>query len=213
MLAHGLPHVFDMALPARSVLIVDDDDDWRIMAADVLAEAGFLVTTATDGRAGLASWRRARTQVVVTDVQMPIMDGCGLLAALHSIDRDLPVIVLTAEAISDASSVFPGAFRVIQKPVATDAVISAVTEALSRRRLSRGRRFVGAARALMSVSRVGGHVATSRAANFLRPRGEADRPVVPDDKRRGRAGIALVAGFGAATALALLIAAIRGLIV
>jgi DNA-binding NtrC family response regulator len=179
-----------MGLRIRSVLIVDDDDDWRAMAADVLAEAGFFVTTASDGRSGLASWQRVRAQVVLTDVQMPLMDGSGLLAALHAIERSLPVIVLTAEDLSDASSTFPGAFRVIQKPVAPDTVVSAVTEALSRGRLPRGRRIVDAARALVPFRRV--H---------------------PNGKRRGRAGLAVAAGFGAAAAAAVLIVAIRGLVV
>jgi len=200
-MAQALRSCQAMGLRVRSVLVVDDDDDWRAMAADVLAEAGFLVATASDGRSGLASWRRMRADAVVTDVQMPLMDGSELLAALHAIERNVPVIVLTAEDLSDASSIFPGAFRVIQKPVAPDTVVSAVTDALSRARLPRGRRIVDAARSLVSFGRM--RVRPARSPSV----------VVPNGKRRRRAGLAMVAGFGAAAAAAVLIAAIRGLVV
>jgi DNA-binding NtrC family response regulator len=191
------------------VLIVDDDDDWRAIAADVLAEAGFHVTTATDGRAGLAAWQRDGAPVVVTDCDMPIMDGCHLLAAVHSIDRNVPIIILTANDISDAPSRFLGAFRVIQKPVPTEVLVSAVTDAFLCGRAPRGRRIVNAARAAMSSSRVRGHAALSRVARFLRPRTDTDQRVVVKRRRGARARLAMAAGFGAALA-AVLIAAMRG---
>jgi DNA-binding NtrC family response regulator len=194
----------------RSVLVVDDDEDWRAMMAEVLAEAGFFVSTASDGRAAVQSWQGARTQVVVTDVQMPVMDGRELLATLQSIDRNIPVIVLTGEDLSDTiDSTLAGAFRVIQKPASTDDVLSAVTDAFLRDRQPSSRRIANAARAVMVLGRKTGHAALSRAASFLRPRKRAERPIV---RKRRRAGLA-VAGFGAAAAVAVLIAAIRGLVV
>jgi DNA-binding NtrC family response regulator len=208
-LAHALPHFPVVKTLIQSVLLVDDDDDWRATMAEVLADAGFFVTTATDGRAAVHSWQRARAQVVVTDVQMPGMNGCEVLAALQSIDRNIPVIVMTAEDLSDTGSALAGAFRIIQKPATTDAVVSAVAEALLRHRLPPHRRIADAARAIMDVGRAKGYAAASRAATFLRPRRNAQRSVV---RKRRRAGLA-VAGFGAAAALAVLIAAIRGLAV
>jgi len=192
----------------QSVLVVDDDDDWRGMMAEVLAEAGFSVITARDGRAAVQSWRRARAHVVVTDVEMPIMGGCELLAALQSIDRNIPVIVLTAEDLSDRGSTFAGAFRVIQKPAPADAVVSAVTDALLCDRLPRRRSIANAARAVMYLGRTKGQAALTRASSFLRPRKDAERSIV---RKRRRARLA-VAGFGAAAAVAVLIAAMRGLV-
>ena len=194
------------------MLIVDDDDDWRAVMAEVLAEAGFRVTTANNGRAALASWRQTKAQVVVTDVQMPVMDGCALLAALHAIDRTLPVIVLTAEGLADAASTFVEAFRIIRKPATTDAVVSAVTTALLERRSPRRSGIGNAARALVSLGHASGHAAMSRAAAFLRTRRSAQRSVVLEDRRRRRTGLAVVAGVGAAAAV-ILIAGIRGLVV
>jgi len=177
--------------------------------ADVLAEAGFCVTTAANGRAALVSWGEARAQVVVTDVQMPVMNGCELFAALRSIDEMLPVIVLTADDLEYTASLFPGAFRIIRKPVPTDAVVSAVTDALLDQRRPRRRRVANAARAILSYGHAKGHAAMSQTTSLLLLRTKAERPVV---RKRKRAGLAM-AGLGAAAAVAVLIAAIRGLVV
>jgi DNA-binding NtrC family response regulator len=207
-LAHALPHFAVVKTLIQSVLVVDDDDDWRATMAEVLVEAGFFVTTASDGRAAIQSLRRAQAQVVVTDVQMPVMDGCELLATLQSIDRNIPVIVMTAEDPSDAGATLAGAFRIIQKPAATEAVVDAVTEALLSHRPPQSRRIANAARALMYFGRAKGDAAVSRAATFLRPQRNAPRSIV---RKRRRTGLA-VAGFGAAAAVAVLIAALRGLV-
>jgi two-component system C4-dicarboxylate transport response regulator DctD len=193
----------------RSVLLVDDDDDWRALMAELLAEAGLSVTTASDGRDALQSWRRTRAEVVVTDVEMPRMNGCELLAALHSIDSNLPGIVLTAEDLSGAAPSCAGAFRVIRKPALTDAVVSAVSDALLERRPPRRRRVANAARAIAYSGGAKGQAAISRALSFLRPAKSGERSVV---RKRRRAGLA-AAGVGAAAALAILIAAIRGMTV
>ena len=113
-----------------NVLIVDDDEDWRAVIADVLSEEGFSVSTANDGRAACSALRRSKPGVVVTDGQMPLMSGCELLAWLRSLDRTLPVIVVTAEDTWDIASTYVEAFRVIRKPTTADAIVSAVREAL-----------------------------------------------------------------------------------
>jgi DNA-binding NtrC family response regulator len=195
-------------MTSRSVLIVDDDDDWRAVMADVLAEAGFFVTTACNGRAALTSWQHGRAEVVVTDVQMPVMDGCQLFAALQAIDRALPVIVLTAEGVSDVAPTFAGAFRIIRKPAPIEAVVSAVTDAVLRECPPGRGRIAEAAREIVSFGHAKGHAAMARAASLLHLRRNAERSLV---RKRGRAGLA-VAGLGAAAAVALLIATIRGLV-
>jgi two-component system C4-dicarboxylate transport response regulator DctD len=209
-MAQALPEASAVDSLGLHVLIVDDDDDWRAIAADVLTGAGFFVTTATDGRAGLASWRRTCAQVVITDVDMPVMNGRLLLAALHEIDRNVPVIVLTGEDISDAPTRFPGAFRVIQKPAPVEVLVLAVSEALLRRRVPRARRIVDAARTAVAAGRVRGDAFMSRIARAVRPRRDSNQPVPARTRRRPRNALAMAAGFGAAAAIAVLIAVTRG---
>jgi DNA-binding NtrC family response regulator len=195
------------------VLVVDDDGDWRALMADSLADEGFEVVTVPDGRAACDCFRRVRPAVVVTDVEMPSMDGSELLAQLRSLDRDLPVIVITAEDVQHAPA-FAEAFSVIPKPATTDAVTAAVKEALLRRPRTRLRQFWSAARAGAVVVRERGYGIAVRAVNRCwRPaKGAAIRPV-RRDTRQGAGGLgrlAVIAGIGVATAAAILIAALRG---
>jgi DNA-binding NtrC family response regulator len=176
--------------------VVDDNEDWRAVVAEILSDAGFAVTTASDGRAACDCLRRAKQDVVVTDFQMPLMNGCQLLAALRCIDGRLPVIIVTGEDDPVDASIFAGAFRVIKKPPTTEAVVSAVTEALRCHRAPRLRALWSAARDVAQGARHRGHAALARTVN---------RDRRPRDRRR----LALVAGFGIATAAAVLIAAIR----
>jgi DNA-binding NtrC family response regulator len=169
--------------PSRSVLLVDDDAEWRGVLVEMLVEEGVVVATASDGRAALASIRAVWPDVVITDVEMPFMDGCELLARIRGLDRRLPVIVMTGQDSPD-DAMCSHAFRMIQKPATTDTVLAAVREALSHRRQTRVGKLLITARAAANVVRAYGH-----------------------GPRRGR--LAMVAGVGAAAAVALLIVSLR----
>ena len=195
------------------MLLVDDDADWRTLVADTLADEGFVVATAADGRAACECFRRVRPAVVVTDVEMPSMDGCELLAQLRCLDRELPVIVMTAEDTQDASR-FTHAFRLIRKPATTDAVTAAVKEALLRRRRTRLRALLMAARTAADAARERGHAIVARTMNRCRSSTKVKvvRPPRRDTKpwARGLNRLAVIAGVGVATVAAVLIAALRG---
>jgi DNA-binding NtrC family response regulator len=138
------------------VLVVDDDGDWRELVAEALADEGFVVATACDGRSACQCLRHLKPEVVVTDVEMPGMDGHQLLTHLHLLDPTLPVIVLSA-GNAQAGSSFTGAFRFMRKPVTTDAVAAAVKEALSCRPRTRLRQLWSAARGAAGAARARGY--------------------------------------------------------
>jgi CheY-like chemotaxis protein len=81
-----------------TVLVVEDE--WVIaeVLAVTLADAGYQVITAANGKQALACLAETRPDVIVTDTMMPILDGPGLLAALAAdpIHRDIPVILMSA---------------------------------------------------------------------------------------------------------------------
>ena len=148
------------------MLVVDDDGDWRALVADTLADEGFVVATAGDGRAACDCVRRVQPEVVVTDVEMPFMDGYELLAKLRCLDRGLPVIVMSADDAGDASR-FSDAFRFIRKPATIDAVMVAVNEALLRRRRTRLRGLLDC-RSRRGSPRSSGYQAANRWARQVR---------------------------------------------
>lgn len=104
---------------APHVLIVEDNPDMRNFLAAALA-ANYNVSTAEDGKVGLTVARREHPDVILSDVQMPIMDGFMMLAELRkdsSFDRT-PVLMLTAHSESSAmvESLELGAVDYIHKP-------------------------------------------------------------------------------------------------
>lgn len=87
----------------RRVLLIDDDDDIREVAQMALeTTAGWSVTTASDGHAGLEAARSAPPDVILLDYMMPGMDGITTLGELKkdAATRDVPVLVLTAKTES-----------------------------------------------------------------------------------------------------------------
>jgi DNA-binding NtrC family response regulator len=148
---------------ARSVLVVDDDEEWRAVLAEVLVEEGFAVATARDGRDALRSMRDAMPELVITDVDMPLMDGCELLATIRELARDLPVVVMTGGERLDETTA-SHAFRVLRKPATTDTVLASVREALSRPRRWHDRKIGTMGRTVANVARRHAIVASLGAA-------------------------------------------------
>ncbi len=80
-----------------SLLIVDDDHDGRSTLCEFLSRRGYRVTGVPSGRAAQASLVGRVPELVILDLCMPEMDGCGLLRVIRSDMRlhSLPIIVLT----------------------------------------------------------------------------------------------------------------------
>ena len=86
----------------QTILTVDDSRTMRDMLRMALAEAGFNVLQAVDGVDGLEVLQRSTPDVIVTDINMPKMDGFGLIEAVRqdSRYRKVPILVLTTESDS-----------------------------------------------------------------------------------------------------------------
>jgi two-component system chemotaxis sensor kinase CheA len=84
--------------PAKRVLLVDDSVTTRTLERSILEAAGFEVLTAPDGQGAWELLREHSVDLVVTDVDMPRMDGISLVEAIRSSTtmRELPVILVTA---------------------------------------------------------------------------------------------------------------------
>jgi len=87
-----------MIMSQSTVLIVEDNTNQRALYQEELAEEGYRVLTAADGREALAVAREERPDLVILDVNMPVMDGLDTLSYLLEIDSGLPVIINTAYA-------------------------------------------------------------------------------------------------------------------
>jgi two-component system chemotaxis response regulator CheY len=86
-----------------SILAVDDSASMRQMVAFTLKGAGYTVVEAADGQEGLDRAREKNVNLVLTDQNMPRMDGISLVKQLRSLPqyRSTPILILTTES-SDA---------------------------------------------------------------------------------------------------------------
>lgn len=114
------------------LLLVDDDPDLLRLLAIRLEAAGHRIETAANGQEALARASIERPQLVITDMQMPGMDGAALFDALRVQHPLLPVIILTAHgSIPDAvAATQRGVFGYLTKPYDPKALLELVARAL-----------------------------------------------------------------------------------
>jgi putative two-component system response regulator len=119
------------------VVVVDDDPYVLESVAMLLSVSGFEVHSFSNGFDALAELRELPPHVVLTDVNMPHITGIELLEKIHEIDRDIPVILMTAYAELEmaVSAIKKGAFDFIIKPFKPHYLIHSVEKGLNYKRL------------------------------------------------------------------------------
>jgi DNA-binding response OmpR family regulator len=122
------------------VLLVDDDDALLDVLALAFEEAGHDVVRASDGRAALASIHARAPQVVVSDVNMPHVDGFALCRKLRAEGGTVPVVLLTSRdsEIDEALGLELGADDYVTKPFSTRVLLARVAALLRREELRGG---------------------------------------------------------------------------
>ena len=121
----------------HAILIVDDEPNYLVVLSELLKDEGFEVYTAADGNKALTVIKDFDLDLVITDMQMPGMNGLELLAETKSIDNDLPVMIITAYAEIDkaVAAMQAGAFSYLAKPFSNDELIISINKAVSHRSL------------------------------------------------------------------------------
>jgi CheY-like chemotaxis protein len=124
--------------PASKVLLVDDEDSLRKVMRDLLERDGYVVTEARDGVQALDQVDRVGPDIIVLDLNLPGLDGYGVLSHLRSrpATANIPVIVLTAKGDEDNEvRVFElGANDFLTKPFRARALSARLEAVLGRRR-------------------------------------------------------------------------------
>ncbi len=123
----------------HSILIVDDEPNYLVILSELLRDEGFEVFTAPNGSNGLELVREVDLDMVITDMQMPNMDGLEFLAAIKKINADLPVIMITAFAQVEkaVAAMQAGAFNYLAKPFSNNELIVTINKAIQHYSLIR----------------------------------------------------------------------------
>jgi two-component system chemotaxis response regulator CheY len=122
---------------AKTILVVDDSAAVRRQLRDALEADGFSVVEAENGAKGLEVATEAAVNLMIVDVNMPIMDGIEMIGKVRDLPRHkhTPIFVLTTESGSDAAKRGKGvgATAWIVKPVKPDVLIKGIRTILGPR--------------------------------------------------------------------------------
>ncbi len=112
----------------RSVLVIDDDAALRRSIVAYLQDYGFLVHEAASGQEGLQLFEQTRTDLVLTDLMMPGLDGLGVVTTIHRLSPDTPVVVISGNGSVNYAmeTVRQGAWDYITKPILDFQVLEQV---------------------------------------------------------------------------------------
>jgi CheY-like chemotaxis protein len=109
------------------ILVVDDDEIVRLLLRTVLERRGHSVIEAENGDEGLRCYRSAPADLVITDIQMPGMDGLQMIKELRSAFPTVKIIAISGEKsrLAAARSLSQGAF---EKPLYMEGLLDAVQQ-------------------------------------------------------------------------------------
>ena len=118
----------------EKILVVDDSDDTREMMAKLLELEAFTVITAEDGREGLNMADVELPDLIITDINMPNMNGLEMIRQLRRLPRfgGTPIMAITAYGNGVAKEALEaGADRAATKPVQFNTLVVEIRELLS----------------------------------------------------------------------------------
>jgi two-component system, OmpR family, response regulator PrrA len=117
------------------ILVVDDDQDVLTSLHRGLRLSGFEVTTAGDGADALRSVKEHAPDAIVLDINMPVLDGVGVVTALRAMGNDVPICVLSARSSVDdrIAGLESGADDYLIKPFVLAELVARLRALLRRR--------------------------------------------------------------------------------
>jgi DNA-binding NtrC family response regulator len=113
-------------------MVVDDEPGIRNLLSDALAGEGFMVTLAKDGQDSLKQMRNRRFDLLITDINMPRLDGIGLLKKMKRAGRKEKVIIMTGEPFDQSriKKEIPPVLIQLKKPFQMNKFLQVVSSAL-----------------------------------------------------------------------------------
>lgn len=120
---------------AATVLVVDDDSDVLASVERGLRLSGFQVLVARDGAAALRAVAEHAPDAIVLEMNMPVLDGAGVVTALRAMGNDVPICVLSARSSVDdrIAGLESGADDYLVKPFELAELVARIRALLRRR--------------------------------------------------------------------------------
>jgi two-component system cell cycle response regulator DivK len=120
----------------KRILVIEDQEDNRQILRDLLGNAGFDMIEAADGQEGVAAATKERPDLILMDIQLPIMDGYEATRRIKAIPelKAIPIIAVTSYALSgdEAKAMAAGCDAYVTKPYSPRQLLAKVKEYLAR---------------------------------------------------------------------------------
>ena len=117
----------------KKIMVVDDEPGIRNLLFDVLSGEGFKVTLAKDGKDSLSQMKKDRFDLVITDINMPHLDGIELLKKMKKAGRKERIIIMTGKSFDMAhfKKDIPPIADELRKPFHMNNFLEAVSSVLA----------------------------------------------------------------------------------
>jgi CheY-like chemotaxis protein len=127
------PHPKHLGNLLTKILLLEDNRELGEIIADMLSSVGYVVCQAPDGISGLSRLERERFRLILSDIQMPRLNGMGLLKALRDLHLEIPVILTTGFTglWQEEQALQQGAVAFLPKPFGMTDLIQTVERALA----------------------------------------------------------------------------------
>lgn len=122
-----------------TILIIEDDDDFRVFISDLLDASGFTIVQARDGEEGLSIFSTQPADLVITDIVMPGIDGLEVIQRIKLIDPYVPMVAMAATLDKPhkqgflSLAIMKGADAVLGKPFKIKELRTTINRLLDKR--------------------------------------------------------------------------------
>ncbi len=127
-----------------TILVIEDNEKNMYLVTFILERSGYRVIQARDGQTGIALAREAKPDLILLDIQLPVMDGYAVARELtgNSESRDIPIVAVTSYAmVGDRERVLAtGCVGYIEKPINPATFMAEVEQYLPEGKINRAAR-------------------------------------------------------------------------
>jgi two-component system cell cycle response regulator DivK len=121
---------------SKCILVVEDQEDNRQILRDLLGNAGYELIEAADGEQALAAYAKRRPDLILMDIQLPIMDGYETTRRIRADpeSKAIPIIAVTSYALvgDEDKALAAGCNDYVTKPYSPRALLAKVQQHLAR---------------------------------------------------------------------------------